>query len=154
MASSHGRQLSINLPCNNPSHGLQLFMDCFSMGLFPWSTVLQAQPTPAWVLHRVVSPTRKPAPAQTPLHGSAGSCQEPAPAWDSHGLTASFQVSTCSDMGLLHGLQVEICTPMEFHGLRVGLCIPMVLHEQGHSRFTMLFTQAASESPLQCLVLC
>lgn len=38
-------------------------------------------------------------------HGSAGPCQEPVPAGASLGLTASSEASTCSSLGVLHGLQ-------------------------------------------------
>lgn len=60
------------------------------------------------------------------LHRSAGPCPEPAPAWVSHGFTSLSWASTCSGMGLLYELQVDLCTPMVLHGL------------QGHSCFTMV----------------
>ncbi|KAJ7428066.1 hypothetical protein WISP_01993 [Willisornis vidua] len=37
------------------------------------------------------------------------------PAWASHGFTTSFQASTCSSVDLFHGLQVDLCTPIDLH---------------------------------------
>ena len=62
-------------------------------GSHPRGAVLQEQTAPAWVPRGVTSPASKPASAWAPL--STGprvrrSCQEPAPARASHGVTASF----------------------------------------------------------------
>ncbi|KAK4821752.1 hypothetical protein QYF61_000813 [Mycteria americana] len=45
-------------------------------------------------------------------------CQEPAPAWASHGVTASFRCIHLLWCGVLHGLQVDICSTMDLHGLQ------------------------------------
>ncbi|KAK4827475.1 hypothetical protein QYF61_018711, partial [Mycteria americana] len=46
------------------------------------------------------------------------SCQEPAPAWASHGATASFGHTHLLQHGVLHGLQVDICSTVDLHGLQ------------------------------------
>ena len=60
-------------------------------GSLPRGAVLQEQTAPAWVPRGVTSPASKPAPAWAPLSPwGHRSCQEPAPARASHGVTASF----------------------------------------------------------------
>ena len=46
------------------------------------------------------------------------SCQEPAPAWASHGVTASFRRLHLLWRGVLHGLQVESLPTIILHGLQ------------------------------------
>ncbi|KAK4832299.1 hypothetical protein QYF61_021698 [Mycteria americana] len=102
---SHGRQSSTNFSNMSPSHRLQFFTNCSSMGPFYG---VQEQTAPAWVPRGVTSPASKPAP---------GSCQEPAPAWAVHGVTASFGCIHLLQCGVLHKLQVDICSTMDLHGL-------------------------------------
>ena len=72
----------------------------------------------------VTSPASKPAPAWAPLstapqvhrtslHGSAGSLGRA-----SHGLTASFGRIHLLRRGVLHGLQVDVCSTIHLHGLQ------------------------------------
>jgi len=74
-----------------PSHGLQLFTSCPSVGPFHGvqsfrnSLLQRGSPMGSQVL-----------PANLLQHGllspwGHGSCQEPAPAWAAHGVTASFR---------------------------------------------------------------
>ncbi|KAK4826015.1 hypothetical protein QYF61_003788, partial [Mycteria americana] len=90
VSSSHGLQSSMNFSNVSPSHGLQFFMNCSSVGPFHGvqsfrNRLLQrgsptgSQVLPANLLQRgLLSPQ---------VHRS---CQEPAPARASHGVTASF----------------------------------------------------------------
>ncbi|XP_064501646.1 protein N-terminal glutamine amidohydrolase isoform X1 [Pseudopipra pipra] len=59
------------------------------------------------------------------LHGSAGPCQESAPARASHWVTAFFQASTCSSMRLLQGLQGHSCFTMVFTTGCRGISAPV-----------------------------
>jgi len=99
--SSHRRQFSTNFSNMSPSHGLQLFTNCPSVGPFPRGAVLQEQAAPAWVPHGVTSPASKPAPAWAPLSMSpqvlAGACSN-AGSPQGHSL---LQASTCSSVGSL-----------------------------------------------------
>ncbi|KAK4830240.1 hypothetical protein QYF61_009307 [Mycteria americana] len=88
---SHGRQFSMNFSNVSPSSGLQFFMNCSSMGPFHRvqsfrNRLLQhrfpmgSQVLPANLLQRgLLSPW------------GHRSCQEPALAWPSHGVTVSFK---------------------------------------------------------------
>ncbi|KAK4830186.1 LOW QUALITY PROTEIN: hypothetical protein QYF61_009213 [Mycteria americana] len=58
------------------------------------------------------------------------SCQEPAPAWASHGVTASFGHIHLLWRGVLHGLQVDICSTVDLHGLQ-GDSLPHHCLHQG-----------------------
>jgi len=69
-------------------------------GSFPRSAVLQEQAAPAWVLHGVTSPARKPAPAWAPL--STG---------------PQVLAGTCSSTGLPTGSQ----PPSDSHLLQCGV---------------------------------
>ena len=88
-----------------PSHGLQVFTNCSSMGpfhmSFPRGAVLQKRTAPAWVPHGVTSPARKPAPARALRR-----------------VTASFGHIHLLRRGVLHGLQVDICSTVDFHELQ------------------------------------
>ncbi|KAK4830119.1 hypothetical protein QYF61_008546, partial [Mycteria americana] len=46
------------------------------------------------------------------------SCQEPAPAWGLHGVTASFGRIHLLWRGVLHRLQLDICSTVDLHGLQ------------------------------------
>jgi len=91
------------------------------MSPFPWGTVLQEQTAPAWVPHRVTNPARKPAPEWAPLSPQVHrSCQEPAPAWSSCGVTAFFGSIHLLWRGVLHTLLVDMWSTMDLHGLQGG----------------------------------
>jgi len=101
----------------SPSHGLQLFMNCPSVG---HSHGVQSfrNPAPVWV------PTGSQAlPANLLRHGLLSprvhrSCQDPALARAPHGVTASFKHPPPLAWGPFHGLQVKICSTMDLHGLQ------------------------------------
>lgn len=59
------------------------------------------------------------------LHESTDHCQQSFPAQVSYGLTALFQKPTCSGMGLLHDLQVDLCIPVFPHDLQRHSCSTM-----------------------------
>ncbi|KAM9590481.1 uncharacterized protein ACIBXB_005737 [Morphnus guianensis] len=114
---THGRQSSMNFSNVGPSHGLQPFTNCSSMGPFHGvqsfrSTLLQhglptgSQILPENLLRGLLSPQIR------------RSCQEPAPAQGSHGVTASFGRIHLLRHGVLHGLQVDICSTVDLHGLQ------------------------------------
>lgn len=73
----------------SPSHKQQFSMNCSNVALFSWDAVLQAQPAPVLVPHRVTSVTRKPALVWAPL--STGPCQDPVPVQASYRVTAFFE---------------------------------------------------------------
>ncbi|KAK4825008.1 hypothetical protein QYF61_022954 [Mycteria americana] len=56
------------------------------------------------------------------------SCQEPAPVRASHGVTASFGCMPLLWRGVLHGLQVDICSTANLHGLQVDIYSTANLH--------------------------
>ncbi|KAK4830049.1 hypothetical protein QYF61_008387 [Mycteria americana] len=88
-------------------------------GSLPRGAVLQEQTAPAWVPYGVTVPASKPAPARAPLSPRVHrSCQEPAPARASHRVTAFFGCIHLLRCGVLHGLQVEICSTVNLHGLQ------------------------------------
>ncbi|KAM9591171.1 uncharacterized protein ACIBXB_006070 [Morphnus guianensis] len=88
-------------------------------GSFPQGAVLQEQIAPVWVSCGVTSPARKPASAWASLFPWVHrSFQEPAPAWASHGVTASFGRIHLLWHGVLHGLQGD---SLPHHGLHHGL---------------------------------
>ncbi|KAK4831758.1 hypothetical protein QYF61_018956 [Mycteria americana] len=66
------------------------------------------------------------------LHGllSTGhsSCQEPVLAWTLHGVIASFRHIHLLWHGVLHGLQVDICSTVNLPGLQVDICSTVNLH--------------------------
>ncbi|KAK4831212.1 hypothetical protein QYF61_016049 [Mycteria americana] len=115
---SHGRQSSMNFSNMSPSHRLHCFKNCSSVGPFHRvqsfrNRLLQcgsptgSQVLPANLLQRgVLSPQ---------VHRS---CQEPAPAWASHRVTASFRHIHLLWCGVLHRLRVDICSTINLHGLQ------------------------------------
>ena len=134
---SHGRQFSMNVSSVSPSHGHQSSPDCSNVG----HSSMRCSPSrtgcssvgPPWG-HKSFQETC--SSMGSSLHRSAGPCQEPAAAQTSHGVTASSQASTCSSVGLLCGLQVDLC----IHGSSIhGL--------QGHSCFTMVCTMGCRGIP-------
>ena len=46
------------------------------------------------------------------------SCWEPAPVWALHGITGSSGHIHLLQRGVLHGLQVDICSTVDLHGLQ------------------------------------
>jgi len=68
-------------------------------------------------------------------------CQDPAPAWASHGFTASFGCIYLLRRGVLHRLQVGICSTID------------LLHRSAEAQpaSPLSSPQAAGESLLQCL---
>lgn len=73
------------------------------------------------------------------LHRSSRFCQEPAPAQASHRFKAFFQAPTCSGMGLLQGLQVNLCIIFAVHVL------------QGHNCLTMIFIMVCTRTSTPAL---
>ncbi|KAK4827158.1 hypothetical protein QYF61_015112 [Mycteria americana] len=112
---SHGRQSSMNCSNVGPFHEVQSFRN----RLLQRGSPTGSQVLPANLLQRgILSPW---------IHRS---CQRPALAWASHGVTASFGIHLLW-CGVLHGLQVDICstinpmgcrgTSLPHHGLHHGL---------------------------------
>jgi len=97
------------------SAGLHKLPQC---GSFPQGAVLQEQATPAWVPHGVTNPARKPAPVWAPLSTGpqvlAGACSSVGSPWDH----SFLQASTCSGVGSLPRVQVDICSTLDLHGLQ------------------------------------
>jgi len=116
--SSYRRQFSTIFSKVSPIHGLQLFMNCPSM-----SPSHRVQSFRNRLLQRG-SPTGSQAlPVNLLQRGplSPQVCrywQEPAPVWDPHRVTASFEHPPALVWGAFHGLQVDICSTMERHGLQ------------------------------------
>jgi len=98
----------------SPSHGLQLFMNCSSVGPFHGvqsfrNKLLQrgSQALPASLLwHGLLSPW------------AHRSCQDAAPAQAAHRVPASFRHPPALVWTPFHGLQVEICSTVDFYGLQ------------------------------------
>ena len=86
-------------------------MNCPSM-VPPQDAVLQEHTAPEWVLHEVPGPASKPAQCELLSPWGHRSCQDPAPAWASHRITAPFRLC-----GVLHRLQLDLCSPMDLHRL-------------------------------------
>jgi len=102
----------------SPSHGLQFYKNCSSMGpfhgvqSFSYRLLQRGSPTGSQVL-----------PANLLQCGVLfpwvhRCCQEPAQVQASHGVTASFGHIHLLWHGLLHGLQVYICSTVDLHGLQ------------------------------------
>ena len=113
----------MSCPSVSPSHGLQLFTNCLSVGPFPRGAVLQEQAAPAWVPHRVTSPASKPALAWAPLSMGpqvlAGACSSTGSP-QGHSL---LQASTCSGVG---SLPQAIGGDLLHHGCRGTTCLTTV----------------------------
>lgn len=86
-----------------------ILCELLQCGSLPQGPVLQEQAAALWVSHTVISPARKFALKQA-----------------SHWVTAFFQASTCSRVGFLHGLQVEVFSSKDLHGLQGQSCLTMV----------------------------
>ena len=106
---SHGKQSSTNYSNMSPSHRLQ-FHELLQCGSLPQGAVL-----PANLLQRGL----------LSLWGHR-SCQEPAPVQASHRVTASFGHIHLLRHGILHGLQVDICSTINLHRLQGTACPTMV----------------------------
>ncbi|KAK4827417.1 hypothetical protein QYF61_017847 [Mycteria americana] len=120
----HGRQSSTNFSSVRPSHRLQFFMNCSSVGCSPSGTDCSSVGPPQG--HKPCQQTC--SSVGSSLSMGHRSCQEPAPAWASHGVTASFGCIHLLRYGVLNGLQVDICSTMDLHGLEVDICSTMDLH--------------------------
>ncbi|KAK4830289.1 hypothetical protein QYF61_009492 [Mycteria americana] len=117
MGDSHGRQSSMNFSNVSPSHGLQFFTNCSSVGpfhrvqsfrnrLLQRGSLTGSQVLPANLLQRgLLSPW---------VHRSS---PEPAPAWASHGVTASFGHPPAPAWGPPWAA-VDICSTMDLPGLQ------------------------------------
>jgi len=117
--SSHRRQFSTHFSNESPSHGLQLFINCPSVGPFlgvqsfrnrlpQRGSPMGSQALPANLLrYGLLSPQ---------VHRS---WQEPAPAWGSlrgHSLFRAHPPALV--WGPFHRLQMEICSTVDLHGLQ------------------------------------
>ncbi|KAK4831745.1 hypothetical protein QYF61_018943 [Mycteria americana] len=116
---SHRRQSSMNFSNVSPSRGLQFFTNCSSVGPF-----CRVQSCRNRLLQRGSPTGSQVLPANLLQHGLLSpwvhrSCQEPAPAQASHRVTASFGCIHLLWHGVLHGLQVDICSTINLHGLQV-----------------------------------
>ena len=87
---SHGRQPSTNVSSVGPSHWLQFFVNCSSMGYLPRGAVLQEQPTSAQSSHGVTVSFGLPsAPARGPPRAASGYLLHCGPLWAAGGKPAS-----------------------------------------------------------------
>jgi len=101
----------------SPSHGLQLFMRCSSVGPFIGCSPSGTDRSSVGP-HGVTSPASKPALAWAPsLHGATG----PARSLLQHGLPTGSQPPSGIPLlwrEVLPRLQVESCSTMDLHGLQ------------------------------------
>jgi len=108
----------------------------------PQGAALQEQAAPVWVPHGVTSPASKPAQVWAPL--STG----PARALLKQGLLSMGSQPPSGIhllwRGVLHGLQVDICSTMDLHGLQ-GDNLPH--HDLLHKVQANLCSSAWSISP-------
>jgi len=103
MSPSHGLQLFTNCPSVGPPHGVQSFRN----RLLQRGSPTGSQALPANLLRRrLLSPRVR------------RSWQEPAPARAPQGVTASFRYPPAPAWGSFHRLQVDICSTMDLHGLQ------------------------------------
>jgi len=111
VSPSHRLQFFTNYPSMGPFHGVQSFRN----RLLQRGSPMGSQALPANLLqHGLFSPQ---------VHGT---CQEPAPAWAPHRLTASFGHIHLLWREVLHRLRVEICSTVDPHGLQGTACLTMV----------------------------
>jgi len=116
-------------PAWGPSHGRQSSMNFSYVSLcmyLPRGAVLQKQTAPAWVPHEVTSPASKPAPSGAPLFTGP---LVPARILLQCGLPTASQLPLGIYLfghGVLHGLQVVICSTMDLVGSRGTACLTMV----------------------------
>ena len=104
--SSSGGGLLTLFPCYTRETVLQGPLHCQSFS-FPWATVLHellqcGSPMESQVLAANLLQQELLSPR---VHRS---CQESAPVWSSHGVTASFGCIHLFECGILHALQVDI----------------------------------------------
>jgi len=102
----------------SPSHGLQLFTNCPSMGPFHGvqsfrNRLLQhGSPRGHKPCHQTCSSVG------SSLHGSAGPGRSLLQRGAPHRATASFRHPPAPVWGPFHGLQVEICSTVDLQGLQ------------------------------------
>ena len=124
--------------------GLLTLCPCSSVGSLPRETVLhellQREAFPrAAVLHKLLQRGGSQLLPANLLHRGLLSprghrpCQEPAPAGASHRATASFGHIRLLRPGLLHGLQVDICSTVDLCGLQGDLWAALTLPSHGCS---------------------
>jgi len=115
MSPSHGLQLFMNCPSVGPSHEMQSFSNRLLQRGFPtgplalpanllWCELLSPQGHRSW--------------------------QEPAPARAPHWVTASFRHPPALVWGPFDGLQVEICSTVDLHILQVDKLPHHGLHHE------------------------
>jgi len=103
MSPSHGLQLFMNCPSVGPCHGVQSFRN----RLLYCGSPTGSQALPANLLRcKLLSPW------------VFRSWQQPTLARASHRVTDSFRHPLALAWGPFHGLQVEICSTMDLHGLQ------------------------------------
>ena len=110
----------------SPSHRLQFFINCSSMGPFHGVQSFRNR-----LLQRGSPAGSQVLPANLLQHGLLSlqghrPCQELAPVQAIHGVTASFGYILLLRREVLHGLQVDICSTVDLHGLQGTTCITMV----------------------------
>jgi len=120
----HRRQFSLSCSNVSPSHGLQLFTSCSSVG-HPWGHKPCQQPCSGMgsSLHRSC---QQPAPAWAPHWVTASFGHPPAPAWGSPwaaggDLLRGLQGHSLPHHALLHGLQGNLLWSLEH-------LLPLLLH--------------------------
>jgi len=130
--SSHRRQFPMSFSDVGPSHGLQFFMNCSSLGPFHGMQSFRSRllqhgfPTASQVLsenllqHGILF-----------LHRSTGPAKEPASAQASHRVIASLSIHLLQH-GVLHGLQVDICSTVDLHGVQGDSLPHHGLHHRLH----------------------
>ena len=127
--SSSGGGLLTLFPCSSVGSLPQetVFHELLQRESFPWASVLHARP-----FHGVQSFRDRLLQRGSPMGSQVlpanllqcgllspwghRSCQEPAPAWASHGVTASFGHIHLLWRGVLHGLQVDSAPPLTSMG--------------------------------------
>lgn len=115
------------ITCVSPCEQAAVLHELLQGGLFPRSASLQEEAAPEWVPYGVTSSASRAASSWAPPFMGHRSCQEPAPAWASLGITASFR-----------------CFHLLWHW--VDLCMLMVLHRlQGHTSLTTVCTRSCRE---------
>jgi len=127
---SHGRQSFMNFSNTGPSHGLQFFTNCSSMDSFHGVQSFRNR------LLQCGSSTCDP-------HGVTSHARSLL----QHGLSTGSQpfsgACSCSGVGVLHGLQVDICSIIKLHGLQGD---DLTHHGLQHELQRNLFAGARSTS--------
>jgi len=122
---SQGRGSSRNFSNMSPSHGLQFFTNCFSVGP-SHGEVLQEQTAPVWVPRGVRSPASKPALVWTPLSTGPQVLAEACSSGGSPRGHSPLQASTCSGVGSSMGCRSICGPPRTSMGCRGTACLSMV----------------------------